>query len=110
MVGNSVNCPSVTYNKNILGTSNIFTSTLKFSLDWDTFLKLSRMKGRVGYIDERLICYRIHSNATTVKFINNDKRTEEDIIMFRKMWPKVFIPIIMKFYSKASDTYGGCDE
>ena len=54
------------------------------------------MKGRVGYIDKRLICYRIHSNATTVKFINNDKRTEEDIIMFRKMWPKVFIPIIMK--------------
>ena len=37
--GNSINCPSVTYNKELIG-DNVFTSDLKFALDWDTFFKI----------------------------------------------------------------------
>lgn len=108
--GNSINCPSVTYNKLLLGKNNIFTSKLKFSLDWDTFLKFAKKKGRIGYISKKLICYRIHQEATTVLFITNDERYNEDVIMFLKIWPKFIVKIIMKFYVKASKIYDGCCE
>jgi len=103
--GNSINCPSVTYNKLKLGKGNIFTSKLKFSLDWDTFLKYARSNGRIGYIDKKLICYRIHGDATTVKFIKSNDRYNEDVIMFLKIWPKFIVRLIMKFYVNASNTY-----
>ena len=108
--GNSINCPSVTYNKLLLGSNNIFTSKLKFSLDWDTFLKFAKGKGKIGYISKKLICYRIHDEATTVEFINSKERLKEDIIMFEKIWPKFIVKFIMKFYVRASDTYGGFNE
>lgn len=103
-LGNSINCPSVTYNKKLLG-DNIFTSELKFGLDWDTFLKISKMKGRVQYIPKKLVNYRIHDGATTKQFIIDDKRKEEDYIMFNKFWPKCITKIIMKFYIKSYDVY-----
>ena len=102
--GNSINCPSVTYNKSKIG-KNVFTSKLKFGLDWDTFLKLARTKGRFLYIPKALISYRIHEGATTKEFIVDHRRLEEDNIMFHKIWPKWITKIIMKFYVKAYDTY-----
>ena len=103
-LGNSINCPSVTYNKKLLG-ENVFTSELKFALDWDTFLKIARMKGISIYIPKRLIDYRIHDGATTKEFIVNNTRKQEDIIMFNKIWPKFITKIIMKVYVKSYDTY-----
>lgn len=103
-LGNSINCPSVTYNKKLLG-NNIFTSELKFGLDWDTFLKIARMKGISLYIPKKLINYRIHEEATTMKFINDNKRKNEDIIMFSKIWPKWITKLIMIYYKKCYDTY-----
>ena len=103
--GSSINCQSVTYNKLLLGKKDIFTSELKFSLDWDTFLKFAKQKGRIGYISKNLIFYRIHNHATTVKFINSDLRKKEDIIMFSKIWPSFVVKIIMKFYVKANSIY-----
>lgn len=103
-LGNSINCPSVTYNKKLLG-ENVFTSELKFALDWDTFLKIARMKGISIYIPKKLVDYRIHDGATTKEFIVNNTRKQEDIIMFNKIWPKFMTKIIMKVYVKSYDTY-----
>lgn len=102
--GNSINCPSVTYNKKLLGDS-VFTSDLKFCLDWDTFLKIARKKGISLYIPRRLVKYRIHDEATTKKFIVDNKRQEEDLIMFCKMWPRPIAKMIMKVYVKSYDIY-----
>ncbi len=102
--GNTINCPSVAYNKKLLG-DKIFTSDLKFALDWDTFLKIAKMKGRSLYIPKKLINYRIHDGATTKQFIVDNKRKSEDIIMFNKFWPKWITNIIMKFYVKSYDVY-----
>ena len=104
--GNSINCPSVTYNSLLIGKKNIFTSELKFSLDWDTFLKFARCKGRLGYVPRKLISFRIHNGATTASFIRDNKRYREDVIMFSKIWPKFVVKIIMLFYTKASMVYG----
>ena len=43
-LGNTIQCPSATYNKKLIGEP-IFSSDLKFGLDWDTFLKIYKMKG-----------------------------------------------------------------
>ena len=102
--GNTINCPSVTYNKRLLGAP-LFTSDLKFGLDWDTFLKIARQKGISLYIPRRLVKYRIHTGATTKKFIVDNKRQEEDRAMFNKIWPNWVTNLIMKLYVKSYDTY-----
>ena len=102
--GNTINCPSVTYNVKLLGKP-VFTSDLKYSLDWDTFLKIYSMKGRIAYISKPSIYYRIHDEATSKTWINDNKRYDEDVIMFRKRWPKFMVKIIMKFYIKCYDVY-----
>ncbi|MCM1084521.1 MAG: glycosyltransferase family 2 protein [Clostridium sp.] len=103
-LGNSISCPSVAYNKSVLGDS-IFTSDLQFNIDWDTFLKLGAVKGAFLYCDYPLIGYRIHENAISKEFIDNRKRYDEDMIMFQKIWHEKIARFIMRFYVKAYDTY-----
>lgn len=103
--GNTICCPAVTYHKSLI-EDDIFTSQLKFSLDWDTFLKFAKKKGRFIYIDKTLTFYRIHNGATTKEFIVDQRRVTEDTIMFNKFWPKWVTKIIMKFYTIAYKTYG----
>lgn len=103
-LGNTICCPSVSYNKNILGDS-FFTSSLSFNIDWDTFLKFSRIKGRLAYVDKPLTFYRIHNSSTSKEFILNNNRVSEDFIMFRKFWPAFLTKFLMIFYKKAYKTY-----
>lgn len=102
--GNTINCPSVTYNIKLLKLP-IFTSNLKFSLDWDTFLKIYSKKGKISYIPKPLINFRIHEEATSNSFIKDKKRYDEDVIMFKKFWPSFIVKIIMKFYIKCYKVY-----
>lgn len=102
--GNTINCPSVTYNLKLL-PKPIFTSNLDYCLDWDTFLKIYSYKGKIGYISIPLIHFRIHDDATSKTYINNNKRYKEDVTMFNKLWPKWITAIIMKFYVKCYDVY-----
>lgn len=105
--GNSICCPAVSYNRRKI-SGDIFTSKLKFGLDWDTFLKLSGLSGRFVYRDEVLTYYRIHKQATSMDFIENQKRETEDRYMFRQFWPEFIVNMIMPFYKKAYNTY--CEE
>ena len=102
--GNSICCPSVTYNKRVTGEP-VFTSEYKFCIDWDTFLKYAKAPGIFAYADKPLVYYRIHDGATTKEFIVDNKRVEEDIAMFRKFWPMPVVKLIMLFYKKAYETY-----
>lgn len=103
-MGNSICCPSCTYNKEQLGDS-MFTSDMKFNIDWDTYYKLANMKGRFVYVDKPLTYYRVHDGATSKEFIDNSGRVVEDTAMFEKFWPTWVAKLIMKFYKKAYDTY-----
>jgi len=104
-LGNSICCPTVTYNKSILGP-DVFTSELKFNIDWDTFYKLAGMDGAFAYVDRPLGYYRVHDGSTSKEFIVNNTRQLDDEYMFRKFWPNWVVKIIMKFYKKAYNTYG----
>lgn len=104
-LGNSICCPSVMYNKRLLGES-VFTSDMGFNIDWDTFLKLAKRDEAFLYTNRALTYYRIHDGATSKEFIDNNNRKREDTEMFRKFWPEWVVKTIMKFYVKAYNTYG----
>ena len=107
--GNSINCPSVTYNKKLLGNS-IFNSEFKFCLDWDTFLKISKQNGPIIYIPKKLINFRIHDESTTKQFLINKKREIEDFTMFNKIWPEKISKQLMKLYVKCYKIYESSDK
>ena len=104
-LGNTICCPTVTYNKEMLG-DNIFSSNLKFDIDWDTFLKLAVKDGRFLYIDRPLVLYRIHDGATSKEFIDNNNRIIEDREMFGKFYPPFVVDGLMHLYKLAYKTYG----
>ena len=103
-LGDSICCPSVTYNKSILG-DNVFTSDLKFAIDWETLYQLAGKDGAFAYVDKPLTYYRVHDGATSMDFIVNHTRELDDIYMFNLFWPEWMTKIIMVFYKKAYDTY-----
>ena len=102
--GSSICCPSATYNKKLI-PNPIFTSDLRFALDWDTFLKIFELKGKVRYIPRKLISFRIHEGATTAMWIKNQTRQKEDTMMFQKFWPKKITNMIMHYYVKCYEVY-----
>lgn len=102
--GNSICCPTVAYNKILLGES-VFTSEYKFNIDWDTFLKLAKLDGKFLYIDKPLVGYRVHDGATSKEFIENNLRINEDTKMFEQFWPRFIARLIMIPYKKAYNTY-----
>ena len=96
-LGNTIQCPCACYNKKLI-KGNIFTSKLKFGLDWDTFLKIYNMKGKCKYIPKKLMSFRISDESTTKKDMKDDTRYKEDVLMFKKFWPDFIVRIIMKMY------------
>lgn len=102
--GNAISCPCVAYNKELI-EGDIFTSPLKFALDWDTFVKFSRFDNPFIYIHEKLFYYRIHDEATSKDFTVNDTRQEEEMYMFRQFWPDWVIGLGFKLYQKSYKTY-----
>ncbi len=103
--GNSICCPSVSYNKAVLGNS-FFTTDLKYNIDWDTFLKIAEMDGAFAYVDKPLTYYRVHGEAASMEWIKKHTREKEDLYMFQKFWPNWVAGLIMHFYKRAYDTYG----
>ncbi|MCI8269867.1 MAG: glycosyltransferase [Lachnospiraceae bacterium] len=102
--GNPVICPSATYNKEELGMP-LFASPYKFALDWDTLWKLAKRPGRFICVEKPLIGYRIHEGATTKDFIDSHRRSEEELAMYQKIWPRLVAKGLMAFYRKAYGVY-----
>ncbi len=102
--GNSICCPTVTYNKGILGDT-VFTSELNYDIDWDTFYILGQKEGSIAYVDKPLAYYRLHDGSTSKEFITNHKRVRDDEIMFGKFWSPKMVDKIMKLYKKAYKNY-----
>lgn len=102
--GNSICCPSCTYNKEQIG-DDMFHSEYDFALDWDNLYELAGKKGRFICSEKPLIAYRVHAAATTKACIEDKRRPEDEMAMFRKMWPDWMVKILMHFYRKAYKEY-----
>lgn len=102
--GNAISCPSVAYNKAAV-EGNLFTSPLKFALDWDTFVKFAGTDRPFIYLHEKLFYYRVHDGATSKEFTQNNTRQEEEWYMFRQFWPDWMIKLGFSFYQRSYKTY-----
>jgi hypothetical protein len=102
--GNPIICPSCTYDKETLGLP-LFDSPYKFALDWDTMWKLAARPGRFYCEELPLIHYRVHAGSETKKCIEDNRRSKDEIAMFRKIWPEPVVRVLMLFYKKAYGAY-----
>lgn len=102
--GNAVVCPSIAYNKEQI-QGEIFTSELKFALDWDTLVKFSYYDNPFIYIPKVLLYYRIHDEATSKAYTDNDIRKNDEMYMFQQFWPDWLIRIGYHLFKLSYQTY-----
>lgn len=97
--GNSICCPSCTYNVSN-SRKPLFQSSLTHGLDWDTYIDLADMKGRVVYTGKRLCNKRTHSESATTSDINSGVRAREDEYLFSRLWPRWIAKSLLSLYKK----------
>lgn len=101
--GSPICCPAVTYNMRKLKEFK-FSSEMTVSLDWEAWYRLSQLHGSFCYIPMVLMYHRIHGESETTNAIRDNKRTEEDWLMFNKFWPKSIAKVLMKFYINSQES------
>ena len=98
--GNSICCPAVTFVKDNC-PSDIFKSQYKCNVDWFSWEKLSKLKGRFIYNKKKLMGHRISLESTTTDIIKNGIRTKEDYEIYCKFWPKFIAKIMTVIYKNS---------
>ena len=102
-LGNPVCCPAVTYVKDRIGDAP-FSTEMKVSLDWDMWERQSRKRGGFVYSPRHLMQHRVHAGSETTHMIENSRRREEDLEMFRRFWPEGMARRIAAWYSRSEDS------
>ena len=99
-MGDPICCPAVTFDlENV--KRPIFADGFRSCEDWEAWEKLSRLKGKFIYINEPLMCHRIHEESATTAIIHDNARVQENYIMYCKFWPKPIAKLINHFYTKS---------
>ncbi len=101
--GNAICCPCVTLNTSVV-TKKPFITGMKSNLDWYTWYEFSKKPNSFIYIDQELMCHRIHDQSETSNLIGNNVRLQEDYEMFKKFWPTPIAKFLMFFYKNAIKT------
>lgn len=97
-------CPAVTFVQSKCPDIVFACDDLVCSVDWFAWEILSREKGGFVFKKKVLMGHRIHEESTTTKTIGENRRTKEDMYMFKKFWPLPIAKFINKFYKKAEET------
>ena len=99
-LGCPVCCPAVTYVRTKVGPAP-FSTTLKVSLDWDQWERLSRLPGDFVYYPAPLMYHRVHQGSETTKMIADHRRRQEDLELFRRFWPEIVAQALARRYAKS---------
>ena len=102
-LGSPICCPSVSYFLPRL-PSPLFEETMKCSLDWQTWERLSKLDGDFYYDTNVLMRHRIHEESETSHLIADNTRSAEDLEMLCKFWPRPVAKIINHFYAKSQQS------
>ena len=102
--GNSICCPSCTYNIRLTGRP-VFFGDHSFVTDWEALLRLSGMKGRFICDERELLSYRVHELAATNANIKDHRREAEEREIFERLWPKPVADMLMIPYKKSYKAY-----
>lgn len=96
--GNAICCPSVTLNMDLLPRPP-FREGMGSNLDWDAWERFSLLDGEFVYSDAILMHHRIHEGSTTSALIKDSTRTDEDLEMLERFWPRPLALAINSVYS-----------
>jgi glycosyltransferase involved in cell wall biosynthesis len=97
-VGNPIPCPSVMYHKSQIGTFN-FSKTFTCNMDWDAWLRLSEKRGSFVFVNSKLLLHRIYERSQTSQQIDNKGRRNEDLLIFKRLWPEPVAKLLLALYS-----------
>lgn len=97
--GDPICSPSVTYNLQNLGEVHLFNEEYSMALDWDAWLRMTEKKGSFCYCRKKLLRHRIHVGTQTSGGITGGKRYEEDLQIYRRIWPAPVARFLAKAYS-----------
>jgi hypothetical protein len=98
--GCPIAAPSVMYNLHNVGDFN-FTNEFHINIDWDAWYRLANRAGRFIYLRSILNKHRIHNESATTIGLKNNKRQEEDLLMFMRLWPKPIAKLLAVIYAKS---------
>lgn len=104
-LGSAICCPSVTLVKAHLNLP-VFKNNMKSNIDWQAWEVLSRLTGEFAYVTKPSMKHRIHQDSTTSLLLENRERREEDLVMYRKFWPRWVAEFIEWFYQRAEKSNG----
>ena len=96
-LGCSICCPSVLFNLDTLKDFQ-FSSEYTINLDWNAWLELSKKEGGFCFVPKSLMQHRISSECETSTGLNENRRQNEDKIIFQRLWPKYIASTLAKFY------------
>lgn len=96
--GSPICCPSVMFNKDKIGEID-FNPRLTINMDWDMWLDLAERDGAFSFVPDKLMGHRIHSESATTEGLSENRRQVEDIELFQRVWPDVFVKLIVRLYS-----------
>lgn len=97
-MGSPICCPSVCFAKKNLPPV-IFQNRFRSCEDWEAWEMLSKLKGGFLYDATPLMCHRIHEDSETSAIIGDNKRSDEEYVMYCKFWPKWVAKFLVKIYA-----------
>jgi hypothetical protein len=99
-LGCPIAAPSVTYNLEQINNFE-FNNEFSINLDWDAWYRLAIKKGRFVFVKHKLMKHRIHQESATTLGLNSNKRQEEDLVMFKRLWPTPIANLFSAIYAKS---------
>lgn len=96
--GCPISCPTVMYNRELLHGFK-FSNEFAIDLDWDAWYRMTNIKGRFVFVSKVLVKHRIHAGSETSAGLNNNLRQNEDLKMFKRIWPSFIAIIFAKLYA-----------
>lgn len=97
--GCSIPCPAVTINQEKAALR--FREDLKIDLDWAAWLELAKAPGAYCYVRKVCMLHRVHEQSETTAGIASGIRSQEDLLILQKMWPKAIANAILSTYHVA---------
>lgn len=100
--GCAIPCPAVSLR--LTSATPRFREDLKVNLDWDAWLRMADMPGRFVYVRRNLMLHRIHADSETSDGIRMGVRAQEDLMMFRSLWPSAIARLLARIYAMSYET------
>lgn len=98
--GSPIPCPSVMYNLETLGDFS-FSPDFSVNADWDAWLRLAQLSGSISFVGDHLVSHRLHEQSETSRGIGDNRRTDEDLKLFKTIWPAPIAACIARAYRLA---------